>query len=118
MICWYVSIFSMGLMLFGVWPNFDFYNPANFLTKTQNILYQSTSRIIWCMGLGFIIFSCVNNKGGFVNDILCWKVWIPLSRLSFCAYLVHMNVLAWVLTQRYSLFYWQEINVVIFENLN
>ncbi|GFR04465.1 uncharacterized protein TNCT_339311, partial [Trichonephila clavata] len=24
-----------------------------------------------------------------VNSILSWKVWIPLSRLTFCTYLVH-----------------------------
>lgn len=26
---------------------------------------------------------------GAVNDILGWRAWIPLSRVTFCAYLIH-----------------------------
>lgn len=26
---------------------------------------------------------------GAVNDILSWRAWIPLSRITFCAYLIH-----------------------------
>lgn len=26
---------------------------------------------------------------GAVNDILGWRAWIPLSRITFCAYLIH-----------------------------
>ncbi len=115
MIGWYISIFSMGLILFGTYPNLST-NPGNFLNKTENILYQASSRVIWSMGLGFIIFSCANGKGGFVNDFLCWKIWTPLARISFCAYLVHSTVLFWYLGQQLTLSYWQEINVVFLKN--
>ena len=33
--------------------------------------------------------------GGIVNDILSWKAWIPLSRLTYGAYLMHPCVLIW-----------------------
>lgn len=36
------------------------------------------------------IFSCINlSILGFINSILSFKLFIPLSRLSYCAYLVH-----------------------------
>lgn len=65
---WLVSLFSLALMLFGYWPNFET-NPAKHLNRVENILYQSTSRIIWAAALAFIIFSCVMKKGGLLQII-------------------------------------------------
>ncbi|GBM27824.1 hypothetical protein AVEN_172714-1, partial [Araneus ventricosus] len=31
----------------------------------------------------------ISAKPDVVNSLLSWKVWIPLSRLTYCAYLVH-----------------------------
>lgn len=30
-------------------------------------------------------------KTGFVNILLSWKVFIPLGRLTYCVYLIHLN---------------------------
>lgn len=49
---------------------------------------------------------------GFINDILCWTVWTPLSRLSFSAYLVHINILGWYISLQEQLFFYQDINIV------
>lgn len=108
---WLVSLFSLALMLFGYWPNFET-NPAKHLNRVENILYQSTSRIIWAAALAFIIFSCVMKKGGFINDMLSWPVWTPLSRLSFSAYLVHMTVLTWYISIQEQTSFYQDINTV------
>ncbi|GFU10851.1 uncharacterized protein TNCV_3278701 [Trichonephila clavipes] len=40
----------------------------------------------WTLGLAVPRWA---RKCDIVNAILSWKVWIPLSRLTFCAYLVH-----------------------------
>jgi peptidoglycan/LPS O-acetylase OafA/YrhL len=31
--------------------------------------------------------------GGPVNSFLSWSVWAPLSRLTYCCYLIHMDVI-------------------------
>ena len=36
--------------------------------------------------------------GGPVDWLLSWSGWVPLARLSYACYLVHMTVLDWVLT--------------------
>jgi hypothetical protein len=59
----------MGIVLFGLWPNSSVI-PGNHLSKTENILYQATSKIIWSLGLSFIIFSCCMNKGGNFTETL------------------------------------------------
>lgn len=52
-------------------------------------IYSSTSRIVWSLGLSWITFVSVKNQGGFVQKFLSLKLWIPLSRLTYCAYLVN-----------------------------
>jgi peptidoglycan/LPS O-acetylase OafA/YrhL len=40
----------------------------------------------------------VQGVGGPVNWLLSWSCWVPLARLSYSCYLVHMTVVDWVLT--------------------
>ncbi|GFQ95200.1 hypothetical protein TNCT_283751 [Trichonephila clavata] len=31
----------------------------------------------------------MTGRGGFINDFLSWKLWVPLSKLTFLIYLIH-----------------------------
>ena len=62
------------------------------MNLTSRILYDSLSRILWSLAMSFIIYACVTSYGGFVNEFFSWKVWQPLSRLSFCAYLIQVTI--------------------------
>ena len=57
---------------------------SNLLAAT----YNSLSRISWSIGLGLVIYLSIID-GGLVNKILSWSLWVPLSRLTFAAYLIH-----------------------------
>jgi len=52
-------------------------------------------------------------SGGFVNDMLTWRVWTPLSRLSFAAYLIHIDVLSWYYMSQEDTIVYSEMNLVI-----
>lgn len=78
-----------GVVLFGLYEDYH----GNSLSRVAHILYQSSTRTLWALGLAYIIYACLNSQGSFVNKILCWKIWIPLSRLSFSAYLVHLTII-------------------------
>lgn len=47
----------------------------------------------WAVALGWVVFTCARGYGGFVNDLLCWGGFVPLSRLSYIIYLVHISVI-------------------------
>lgn len=53
------SVTIMALMVFGLYPNFT----DNKLDRVANILYQSSSRIIWALCVSSIIYSCMMNGG-------------------------------------------------------
>lgn len=51
-------------------------------------LYLATHRIAWSIAVGWIIFDCALNNT-FINKILSVRVFEPLGKLSFLAYLIH-----------------------------
>jgi peptidoglycan/LPS O-acetylase OafA/YrhL len=78
-----------GLALFG--PHGDFVGYP--LNPTANLLYQSTSKTLWTIGVAYIIFACLTSRARIINSFLSWWVWIPLARLSFGAFLVHIPLI-------------------------
>ena len=62
-------------------------------SKTENVMYFMFSRTTYSIGLAIMIYVCHNGFGGAINTFLSWKLWIPLSRLTFMAYLAHPIVL-------------------------
>ncbi len=76
--------------MFGEHSSFAENNPINRVTQ---VFYITFSKVIWGLALSFIVYSCVNSYGGFINDFLSWSFWVPISKLSFCAYLVHASII-------------------------
>ena len=59
----------------------------------ENIIYNTFSRFTWGVALGLLVFICHNGYGGPINSFLSMSIWIPLSRLSYNAYLIHPVVM-------------------------
>ncbi|GFY45077.1 nose resistant to fluoxetine protein 6 [Trichonephila inaurata madagascariensis] len=78
---WMVSSGVTLTCLFGLYHNNIGIVAASF--------YNALNRICFACGLAWVIFVCLIGQGGFVNSILSWKFLIPLSRLTFCTYLIH-----------------------------
>ena len=38
--------------------------------------------------------ACASGYGGFIDSVLSWEGWLPLSRLNFSTYLTHMSVVS------------------------
>jgi peptidoglycan/LPS O-acetylase OafA/YrhL len=108
-IFWLVALFLIGLMVFGPYDNL---NGGPTLSRVSNILYQSSSRVIWAIGLGYIIYACVTSNGGLFNTLFSLPVWTPLARLSFSTYLIHLTLMnVYFLSQDHS-FYFRESSIV------
>ena len=86
-------ILAAGLCLstvYGLYPTWHHHIPS----LAENVIYLMFSRFAWGIGLAFVVFACHNGYGGVINTFLSMKFWIPLSRLTFTAYLVHPIVLS------------------------
>ena len=92
MILWQVAIVSMAIDVYGLSNLFATYSPGHPSWSTfQTIMYNCFSKTGWSLALAWIVFSCHKGYGGVVNSFLSWKAWIPLSKLTYGAYLIHIT---------------------------
>ncbi|XP_070573984.1 O-acyltransferase like protein-like [Ptychodera flava] len=57
------------------------------------VMYLTLFRFAMSLCTGWVIFACATGNGGPVSSLLSWSGWLPLSKINYCAYLVHMIVL-------------------------
>ena len=63
------------------------------LSQTEYFVFVTFGRFFWAASLAIIVFACHNGYGWLVNSFLSMKLWIPLARMTFNAYLVHPLVM-------------------------
>jgi len=61
--------------------------------QAENIIYGTFSRFTWGLALAWVVYACHRGYGSLVNKLLSASFWIPLSRLTYSAYLLHPIVL-------------------------
>lgn len=66
-------------------------------SKAGNIAYGTLQRFLWGLVLAWVTYACHYGYGGFIQDFLSAKFWIPLSRLTYSVYLIHLIVLTFML---------------------
>uniref|UniRef100_A0A1I8A2W5 Acyl_transf_3 domain-containing protein n=1 Tax=Steinernema glaseri TaxID=37863 RepID=A0A1I8A2W5_9BILA len=59
---------------------------------TARAAYSALSKPAWGAALSWIIYACFYGHGGPINSFMSWEIWVPLGRLSYCAYLIHMCI--------------------------
>jgi peptidoglycan/LPS O-acetylase OafA/YrhL len=82
---WIISGILLVSTLYGLY--FTWHN--HFPTTAENVLYITFSRLAWSLGVALIVIICHYGYGGLINWFLSLSFWIPLSRLSYNAYLLH-----------------------------
>ncbi|KAK3706696.1 hypothetical protein RRG08_019691 [Elysia crispata] len=75
--------------------------------------YNALSRTAWGVSIAWVIFSCVTGHGGVVNKFLSWSLWIPLSRLTYAVYLIHIIVLVLWGAMARSPFYIDDMTIIL-----
>jgi peptidoglycan/LPS O-acetylase OafA/YrhL len=82
---WIISMLVCGLVMFSAtiqYQNWYEYQPVD------SAFYNGFGHVGWAMGVSWLILACSQGHGGPVDKILSWHGWLPLSRLSYAAYLV------------------------------
>ncbi|XP_060663027.1 nose resistant to fluoxetine protein 6 [Drosophila nasuta] len=90
LLLWLVSITLMCLVIWIVYP---FTQPnAEAITPLAGAFYICCSRIVWSVGLCWLIWACHSGLGGVINTLLSWSFWQPISKLSYCLYIWHLLI--------------------------
>lgn len=69
-----------------------FYDPYHPYSPIEAALYASLHRIAWALGTALVLLNASYGQafGSFTRAFFSWRPWIPLSKLVYGAYLVHM----------------------------
>ncbi|PRD30003.1 UNVERIFIED_CONTAM: nrf-6 [Trichonephila clavipes] len=88
---WCLSTAAGLTVIYLMWPA----NKGILPTAAEAAAYSALARTVWSLCIAWLILACYYGYGGFINRILSWQFFTPLSRLTYCAYLIHpvvMNV--------------------------
>nr|KAG5705740.1 hypothetical protein BaRGS_027399 [Batillaria attramentaria] len=86
---WAVATGSAMGVVYGL---YDAYN-GHPITLSVAAFYNAVNRQVWALCVSWVVVACVTGNGGFVNTILSWRALIPLSRLTYCVYLMHIMMM-------------------------
>ncbi|XP_046403423.1 nose resistant to fluoxetine protein 6-like [Ischnura elegans] len=78
---WVLGSLCNIIVLFGIYER-D-------ISVTASAFYVALSRTVWGLGLAWIIIACCTGHAGIINSILSFGGWVPLSRLTYGAYLLN-----------------------------
>jgi len=94
---WAIAFAVGSVVIYGLVPYQK--DPTLVASIGARSMYGGLHRLAWSLAVSWVILACVKGVGGPVNSILSWPAWIPLARMSYCIYLVHMTVMSVVNTQ-------------------
>ncbi|KAF8372421.1 hypothetical protein PRIPAC_78850 [Pristionchus pacificus] len=94
LLAWAVSACLMLTALFGLHDQ----TKGTAISLYGRAMYSALSRPAWGIGLSTIVILCHYGYGGEcalsrpINAFMSWHIWVPLGRLSYCGYLIHIPV--------------------------
>lgn len=88
-----VAFFLMGLTVYGAQPAYRD-NPPPWDKLTMS-MYIGLSKPAWTVGLALFCYLLFLGEGGLIKSFLECRAFTVLSRLTYCAYLVHPAIIYW-----------------------
>ncbi|XP_043254228.1 nose resistant to fluoxetine protein 6-like [Colletes gigas] len=88
---WLLSGGVMFSVVYGLYP-------GN-LTVGLSSVYVALGHTAWAMGISFIVIQCCTGSARMIDSLLSLRLIYPLSRLTYCAYLVHPVIMMITVTQ-------------------
>ncbi|KAM7304447.1 nose resistant to fluoxetine protein 6 [Ixodes scapularis] len=107
-----VWVFAAACCLACVLMRYDWNRGREHAQTSIRMACVFWDRILFSFTLSWIAFACSTGRGGFFQKFLAWKRFVPLSRLTFGVYLIHLPFLHFVYNSTRERVYYSKFNVV------
>ena len=87
-LAWQVAFLAAFAVVYGLHDA----NATGTITLFAATMYNTFQRIGWNGAVSWVIFSCTKGYGGIINEFLSWSAFVPLSKLTFTTYLIHIQI--------------------------
>ncbi|CAN7993148.1 unnamed protein product, partial [Ixodes hexagonus] len=84
-ILWLASLALGAAIIFVTYP----WNNDTIPDDVTAALYGGFHRPLWALVFFWPSYACATGRGGLLYKFLSWNLFLPLSRLTYCIYLVH-----------------------------
>ncbi|GFU44385.1 nose resistant to fluoxetine protein 6 [Trichonephila clavipes] len=88
-ILWCSSIVCTTSVMFGLYS----YRHGQKIGTPLATFYALMHRNVWCIGIGWMVIACTTHHGGPISRVLKSKTFVPLDRLCYLAYLIHLPII-------------------------
>ncbi|XP_063422394.1 nose resistant to fluoxetine protein 6-like isoform X2 [Mytilus trossulus] len=105
---WIVAAGLAIIILYGLYDEIN----GHPMSVDVAALYNTVHRTLWGACVCWVIFACATGNGGYVNTILSWKAFVPLSRLTYCAYLIHPIIMYYFSNVQKRLLHFSDLTVM------
>lgn len=106
--CWCISV-SCGLI--SVFAKMAWYRSPNPVSEPVTLIVAFSDRILWSVFIAWVTLACSSGRGGFIGRFFSWNAFVPLSKLSFGVYLIHLPFMHLMLHASKERVYWSMFNV-------
>ena len=86
---WIVSTCIILTACFITWN----WNRGFYPSQITGAIYAASFRSLWALAMAWIVVACHSGHGGVVSTILNWIPFVPMSRVSYTAYLIHPGLM-------------------------
>ncbi|XP_019870876.2 nose resistant to fluoxetine protein 6 [Aethina tumida] len=86
-----LTLVSLLLMFVSVFVGGVFYNPYHRYDAVESGAYAALHRPAWALGSLGLLYTASYGHGYIINRVLTWSPLVPLSKLVYGTYLVHMQ---------------------------
>ncbi|KAK0160134.1 hypothetical protein PV328_007571 [Microctonus aethiopoides] len=110
---WIVAILALGFPFFS----YRFYQskidqePGDYYMYWE-IFYSGFSHHIWGLCVCCIIFICSFGYGGIVNKFLSLPIFLPLGKISYSVYVIHITILNMIFSSTRVEYYFTQFDLV------
>lgn len=101
---WICSVCVQFLLVFGTWDGQ--------LTIPQTAIYVSVGHTAWGLSLMWMVVSCYWGMAPPINKLLSYRAFLPLSRLTYCTYLLHPMIMVITSFRMEAPFHLQHVLIV------
>ncbi|KAL3227650.1 hypothetical protein MRX96_048694 [Rhipicephalus microplus] len=98
--------------LFCVFVKFAWVTSFDAVPQGVTLSAAFFDRILWTLFLAWITLACSTGRGGVLTQLLSWNAYVPLSKLSFGVYLIHVPFLNILFDGSRERMYWSMFNQV------
>lgn len=82
---------SSAVLIVTLLPAAIFYDRSREYNALESATYGAISRAAWSIGTVGVLFVVTYGTLTPINRVLAWKTWVPLSKLTYGAFLIHFQ---------------------------